>query len=691
MSHFLPTLAFALSSFLFASEDAKWVWLNPLPQSNTLLSAAFTNVDTGYVVGTQGTILKTTDGGTNWIVKIIDSTTQFSDVQFWNSRIGIAVGYQANYSGDADVGVAYKTEDGGQNWKKLNPGANLWLRVAQFVDEKNFFVAGKGILSKTSDGGTTWNVISRDSTADFTSISFLTKNVGFACRHVDDRRSRLYRTEDGGSTWDSVSFQEKKAPELIYFIDARRGFVSVYEDSLGRFFRKTDDGGITWSNINLPPGAEGWINRIQFLNDSIGYAFSSIFTQILKTKDGGTNWTLVKPPSSKETLRYWFVNEKIGYGVGGFGSITKSSDGGLTWISLKKNLLPAPSILNSVFFTDVNTGYAAGIQITYDAMVQLQGLICKTSDGGRHWSVMLTGTRDYLNSIHFLDSELGIAASQSGRILRTKNHGSSWEVLETGNRDDLRCVQAVSGLVAYAAGLNGAVIKTVDGGDNWQRVHSDSAQNLYAIHFFTSDSGIAAGQVIINKNILGMETEKGIILQTFNGGKTWRTLEQEQWYVFSLSFPQPNLGFYGNERGEVYFSKDRGSLWSKIASIESGRIQTMQFLNRDTGFVVSSSTAYTRIAATTNGGATWKNQDILESSQINSLHFPEGSVGYAVGDGGIMLKLNRDPGSPIAQRPIRMGNLVLGSDGAFHYRISKRSPVSVQLYQSDGKKILTVV
>jgi photosystem II stability/assembly factor-like uncharacterized protein len=35
--------------------------------TNNLYSVYFTNTTTGYVVGDSGTILKTTDGGINWL------------------------------------------------------------------------------------------------------------------------------------------------------------------------------------------------------------------------------------------------------------------------------------------------------------------------------------------------------------------------------------------------------------------------------------------------------------------------------------------------------------------------------------------------------------------------------------------------------------------------------------------------
>ncbi len=55
-----------------------WKWLNPLPQGNFLTSIKFVNKDTGYAVGKFGTIIKTGDGGENWIVQKKGKEIQFS-------------------------------------------------------------------------------------------------------------------------------------------------------------------------------------------------------------------------------------------------------------------------------------------------------------------------------------------------------------------------------------------------------------------------------------------------------------------------------------------------------------------------------------------------------------------------------------------------------------------------------------
>ncbi|MDQ3020610.1 MAG: YCF48-related protein, partial [Bacteroidota bacterium] len=52
-----------------AHSQSTWFWQQPLPTGNYLYSVDFVNTNTGYAVGTVGTIMKTTNGGGNWEVQ----------------------------------------------------------------------------------------------------------------------------------------------------------------------------------------------------------------------------------------------------------------------------------------------------------------------------------------------------------------------------------------------------------------------------------------------------------------------------------------------------------------------------------------------------------------------------------------------------------------------------------------------
>lgn len=76
-----------------------------------------------------------------------------------------------------------------------------------------------------------------------------------------------------------------------------------------------------------------------------------------------------------------------------------------------QNPLPQGNPLNSIQFTDNNTGYAVGNC----------GTIIKTMNGGITWSSLLSGTPNRLLSVWFTDSNTGFVVGDSGVILKTLN------------------------------------------------------------------------------------------------------------------------------------------------------------------------------------------------------------------------------------------------------------------------------
>ncbi|MDZ7848394.1 MAG: hypothetical protein U5L96_17485 [Owenweeksia sp.] len=71
--------------------------------------------------------------------------------------------------------------------------------------------------------------------------------------------------------------------------------------------------------------------------------------------------------------------------------------------------------------------------------------------------------------------------------------------------------------------------------------------------------------------------------------------------------------------------------WSKIDSVTQGNINSINFMNADTGFV------YHRpgiIRRTANGGQAGSTININFTANINDIDFASANVGYAVGGGG---------------------------------------------------------
>jgi photosystem II stability/assembly factor-like uncharacterized protein len=124
-----------------------WYWQNPLPQGNFLRSVQFIDQNAGYAVG-DGSILKTTNGGANWILQARDTPTSLFSVSFVNANTGTAVGI---------YGAILHTTDGGTNWLPQTSGTEYSLRGVSFaVIDTGIAVGENGIILHTTNGGTNW-------------------------------------------------------------------------------------------------------------------------------------------------------------------------------------------------------------------------------------------------------------------------------------------------------------------------------------------------------------------------------------------------------------------------------------------------------------------------------------------------------------------------------------------------------
>ena len=114
-----------------------------------------------------------------------------NDKYFLNSRVGFLVGSDGNI---------LRTEDTGQSWENIYSGVveNLW--DIEFVNATTGFIAGEfGRILKTDDRGETWRKTNSGTQEDVYSIGFLNANQGWA-----GTENGLRYTNDGGETWHGV-------------------------------------------------------------------------------------------------------------------------------------------------------------------------------------------------------------------------------------------------------------------------------------------------------------------------------------------------------------------------------------------------------------------------------------------------------------------------------------------------------
>jgi photosystem II stability/assembly factor-like uncharacterized protein len=121
-----------------------WFWQNPKPQGNDLISVFFITPNIGWVTGTAGTILWTSDGGLRWTIQQSNVNVTLRSIYFVNESIGWICG---------SYGTILKTKDGGVHWVIQQSGSNYSLQSIIFINESTGWSAGLGgTIIKTTDG-----------------------------------------------------------------------------------------------------------------------------------------------------------------------------------------------------------------------------------------------------------------------------------------------------------------------------------------------------------------------------------------------------------------------------------------------------------------------------------------------------------------------------------------------------------
>ena len=255
----------------------------------------FVDINTGWAVGEEGTILHTTDGGTSWNSQTSGTTYFLHSVHFTDNNTGWTVG---GLYGD---GIILHTSNGGETWSNQVSGIEFNLLSAHFVDNNTGWVVGtRPNIPGGSDG-------------------------------------IILKTTNGGEDWLTKLVELERAYLSVYFINHNIGWVAA-----GFLVKKTTDGGDNWINY-LNVSTYGGLESIFFINNNIGWAAGGIgngaFGEIIKSTDGGENWD-TQYTTEYQMISIFFVSDTTGWAVGKRGTILKTTNGGVTFIE-DDNTIPS--------------------------------------------------------------------------------------------------------------------------------------------------------------------------------------------------------------------------------------------------------------------------------------------------------------------------------------------------------------
>jgi photosystem II stability/assembly factor-like uncharacterized protein len=179
-------------------------------------------------------------------------------------------GYIGSYNG----GVL-KTTDGGNNFITVSPISGPVSCVIKFLDNNTGFFAGEPYIQITTNAGNNWNINYYDGTMNINDLIFKGKNIGFAVGY-----GTIIKTTNGGMNW-TRQINDYTSRNNVFFVDSLNGWVSYSEFNK---LMKTTNGGINWVDRYIQNGT--YIGSVYFVNKNTGWV-CGVNGTIFKTTTGG--------------------------------------------------------------------------------------------------------------------------------------------------------------------------------------------------------------------------------------------------------------------------------------------------------------------------------------------------------------------------------------------------------------------
>ncbi|MDP2362707.1 MAG: YCF48-related protein, partial [Ignavibacteria bacterium] len=147
----------------------------------------------GIAVGDEGLLLKTQDGGNNWLQETVTTTEDLNFVKF-SSQLGFIGGSN---------GLLLRTSDGGINWSQISIGTNKDIMSILIHTQNNIWLVGKdGLIMKSEDAGLNWVTISASSDYDLNSIASKSNlHIGIYGGKKVDGTPFIMESHVSGNSW----------------------------------------------------------------------------------------------------------------------------------------------------------------------------------------------------------------------------------------------------------------------------------------------------------------------------------------------------------------------------------------------------------------------------------------------------------------------------------------------------------
>ena len=296
-----------------------------------------------WAVGDHGTVWQTSDGGESWNLLQVPADVSLRSVCFLSKRVGegrVGTSQIAWLAGRgtrpytrSGYGVILKTTDGGKSWLMLGEGQVLPpLNYVRFFGPNEGVAVGEatpdfptGVLT-TQDGGETWQAAPGKQTAGWHDAAFTELNDGIVAG-PRGRVSLVAGTNVAPPRLDASSLRGIRA------VDSADG-LTAWAVGDGATVLSSSNGGVSWESMNalFPPELSRFadFSAVSAVDDKV-WLSGNPGGCVWHSPDGGASWTRQATGNAAPIHALNFANEDVGFAVGAFGTILRTTDGGSSW------------------------------------------------------------------------------------------------------------------------------------------------------------------------------------------------------------------------------------------------------------------------------------------------------------------------------------------------------------------------
>jgi photosystem II stability/assembly factor-like uncharacterized protein len=494
------------------------VWLDPR-NADVLYAASYQRRrHVGVLVGggPESKVFKSTDAGKTW--KKLEKGLPEKNM----GRIALAVSphkpdviyaHVQSAAAQADRGAFFRSEDGGESWKKVG---SQGVQTGEYYGElfPDPFTFDKvwmmdSSLRVTTDGGKTFQVVQGSNAMhpDHHAIAF---DPGDKNHLIEGNDGGLYETYDGGRTWRHFD----NMPTIQYYrvgVDNALPFYHVYggaqdNGTSGTLSRSAINSGIRLSDGLRVGGADGMQVRVDLTDPDTVYTSSqqgALVRLDLKTGNSrgirpqgqGVRWNwdtpLIISPHNPKRLYY------------GGSTLFRSDDRGDNWKAVSKDLTKSLDPRKTEVMGKV---WAADEAVNFNMFTTPLSIVTALSESPKKEGLIYVGTDDGL-----------IQVTEDGGTTWTKidkfpgvPEGTTWVTSVCAGSADVDTVYAT--FHNWQRGdYKPYVLKSTDRGKTWASIAGNLPERggLWSV---IDDA--------VHKDLLFVATEFDL-RATVDGGKTW--------------------------------------------------------------------------------------------------------------------------------------------------------------------------